>query len=144
MESRVLEVLCQILPVDDQGNGYTPANDTRFEELIAGSMYRAQLLSPGDGRSVSALLYDGVSDLGGHLWEQDVRALLRVDALQHPALPDIEQGGHNADEDVAYVVSGSADHTMEHPEANSAMRSDPTGSSHCRRPLAPSRTRNRA
>ncbi|MCP4383860.1 MAG: hypothetical protein GY798_21050 [Hyphomicrobiales bacterium] len=125
---RVLEVLCRVLPVDEEGNGYEPARDTRFEELIPGSMYRAQLLAPGDHHAVSALLYEGVSELGGHLWEQDVRALLRVDALQHPALPDIEQGGHNTAEDVAYVVSGSADYTMEHPDATAAMRNDPTGS----------------
>ncbi len=128
IESRVLEALCRVLPVDEGGSGYVPASNTRFEELIAGSMYRVQLLAPGDRRSVSALLYDGVSDLGGHLWEQDVRALLRVDALQHPALPDIDEGGHNSTEDVAYVVSASSDYTMEHPDANAAMRNDMTGS----------------
>lgn len=126
IESRVLDVLCRFLPVDEHGHGYMPANDTRFEELITGSMYRAQLLAPGDRRSVAALFYDGVSDLGGHLWEQDVRALLRVDALQHPALPDIEEGGYNAAEDVAYIVSGAADHTMGNPDANWAMRNNPT------------------
>lgn len=73
---------------------------------------------------VDLQLYLGLGHLGGQLWEQEVKVLLRVGGLGHPALPAIVDGGYlEADGQLAdagmhdglgYVRTRSAPSAIEH------------------------------
>ncbi|GAB3865977.1 AAA domain-containing protein [Dactylosporangium cerinum] len=64
-----------------------------LEELLAGRLYRARMLDRNE-QSVDVELFLGIEEMGGLLWEQDVRALLRMSASPHPALPEVLDGGY--------------------------------------------------
>lgn len=70
----------------------------QLTELIPGLMYGCDLVDKG-GLPVRVQLYRGVSDIGGHLWEQELRVLFRFDSLDHPALPKIVAGGHKSEQE---------------------------------------------
>ena len=93
------------------------------EELIEGVLTRSHL---SDGtQSVVAQTYYGLGELGGHLWEQDVRSLLRVSALDHPALPSVRDGGYDATLDIGYVLTGTAALTLASDGAIEFLRANP-------------------
>ncbi|GEB53839.1 AAA domain-containing protein [Streptomyces cacaoi] len=94
--------------------GGRPAHGT---ELLPGTLYRYGLLDRATRTPVTVQFYLGVSGLGERLWKQELRVLQRVAALRHPALPEIQHGGH-IEESVtepfgirgcAYVVTRSGD-----------------------------------
>ncbi len=102
----------------------TPAGRNVTEcghELITGALHRYDLVD-GSQFPVTLQLYQGLSNVAGHLWEQEVRVLLRAAALRHPALPEIVTGGYRDAEatlskgfDVsgfAYVVTKGAVHSL--------------------------------
>ncbi|MFJ1757726.1 AAA domain-containing protein [Kitasatospora sp. NPDC088134] len=62
-------------------------------ELIPEALYRYDLIDASKF-PVTLQLYRGISAIAGHLWEQEVRVLLRAAALRHPALPEIVTGGY--------------------------------------------------
>jgi hypothetical protein len=74
---------------------YTPINDEPIEpeELIKGRMYRLRMVD-ADEKSVDIQLFLEIGEIGGLLWEQDVRALLRIAGSPHPALPEVLDGGY--------------------------------------------------
>ena len=72
-----------------------------------------------DGSDASATLqiFSGLGEVGGQLWEQEVRVLLRISAVGHPALPRIIAGSYDEEHDLAFVVTEASDHTLDTPEA---------------------------
>lgn len=70
---------------------------------IAGSLYRYRLVD-AEKRPVDLQIYTGIVGLGGLLWEQEVRILLRVAAAGHPGLPTILGGGFQDSAGVAQAV----------------------------------------
>lgn len=61
-------------------------------ELIPGSLYRYRLVDT-EGLPVDLQIYTGIVGLGGQLWEQEIRVLLKVAMGGHPGLPEILGGG---------------------------------------------------
>ena len=60
-------------------------------EVLPGLMYRYRQSGP---EAVTLQVFTGVGGIGGQLWDQEVKVLLRVASLRHPALPEILDGGH--------------------------------------------------
>src|SRR5690348_15460775 len=79
------------------------------EELLPGILYRLQMqdgAGPGDGDAVYSERVDvqvflGIGELGGLMWEQDIRALLRMAGSVHPALPEVRDGGYLAESETS-------------------------------------------
>lgn len=65
-----------------------------LDALIPGLLYRGRLLDTVVGRSVILTLFLRVGDLGGALWEQEMRILERIGGLEHPSLPVLDDGGY--------------------------------------------------
>jgi hypothetical protein len=77
-------------------------------ELLPGTLYRYDLTDASD-LPVTLQIYAGISALGGEMWEQEVRVLLRAAALRHPALPEILEGDSRSGEDLQeFGVNGFA------------------------------------
>jgi hypothetical protein len=73
-------------------------------------MYRYSVLNDAD-QPLALQVFTGLGQLGGPLWEQEVRVLLRVSAAAHPALPRIVDGGFDDGMDVAFAVTERARYT---------------------------------
>ncbi|MFF4649906.1 AAA domain-containing protein [Streptomyces sp. NPDC001380] len=99
MEAAETDRLVEYFFCDPQtalGRYGTPAGRNVAEcshELISGALHRYDLTDGGQF-PVTLQLYQGLSNVAGHLWEQEVRVLLRAAALRHPALPEIVTGGY--------------------------------------------------
>lgn len=76
------------------------------EELLPGRLYLLRMVNR-DEMTVDVQVFLGIADLGGLMWEQDVRALLRMGGSGHPALPEVLDGGYRS----------SAETTKADPEA---------------------------
>jgi hypothetical protein len=106
----------------------------RGTELIRGRLYRYRLVD-GLGRPVDLQVYAGLGGLGGQLWEQEVRMLLRLGGSGVAALPEILEGGYEDAEStakarvdtqgIAFVATRGSDHSLADPGAAGAMRADP-------------------
>ncbi|OXM60501.1 AAA domain-containing protein [Amycolatopsis vastitatis] len=75
------------------------------KELVEGKIYRYSLLDRND-HDVALTVYLGLGEVGGHLWEQELRVLQRIGGLGHPSLPMLEGGGYVRPED---IESGGSD-----------------------------------
>jgi hypothetical protein len=62
--------------------------------LIPDLLYRGRLLDTVLGGSVTLTLFLRLGDLGGALWEQEMRILERIGGLEHPSLPVLDDGGY--------------------------------------------------
>lgn len=106
-------------------------------ELLKSTLYIFPLETRETGERLALQIFLGIEGLGGQLWEQEVRALLRLNTRKHDTLPTIRDGGHyrcddsakgTADEgmELAYIVTEAGRHTlaqegvMEHFRANKA------------------------
>ncbi|MFC5261235.1 AAA domain-containing protein [Kribbella qitaiheensis] len=93
----VRALLQQFLMGEDASFGpyswITPDEPEEIEEILKDRLYRTQLV---DRRKygVEVQIFLGIEDLGGLLWEQDVRALMRISASTHPGLATIVDGGY--------------------------------------------------
>jgi hypothetical protein len=76
---------------------YEPASgdisDLRGVEVLKGLLYQYRQTDT-DQRAVNLQVFAGGGDLVAQLWDQEVKVLLRVASMQHPALPEILNGGH--------------------------------------------------
>ncbi|WP_158853230.1 AAA domain-containing protein [Saccharothrix deserti] len=83
---------------------YFPLGEERpvAEPLLPGRHYRLQMLDRTDQR-VDVQVFLGIGELGGLMWEQDIRALLRIAGSAHPALPEVFDGGYRSAEQTAAV-----------------------------------------
>jgi hypothetical protein len=84
--------------------GGVPLSSVRAE-IIPGTLYRYDLVD-AESRALTLQIYLNIAALGGLMWEQEVRVLLRANGLRHPALPEIVDGGY--DEPVEGVHNGFA------------------------------------
>lgn len=95
---------------------YRRPPDEPGEVVIRDTLYRFTLLDP-DSQRVSLEVYKGIDSIGGALWTREVRALLRVSARQHPALPSILGGAYIDKNDLAFVITEKARHRLSEPGA---------------------------
>ncbi|MEW2399899.1 AAA domain-containing protein [Streptomyces sp. NPDC046862] len=76
-----------------------------FEEVIKGKLVRFVLSHPGLLRDREVSLFLQVDGVAGELWEHEVRNLLRLRMLGHPALPVIEDGRFDQSYQVAFIMT---------------------------------------
>jgi hypothetical protein len=102
---------------------YTRPGDSSGEVLIPDLVFRFRLLDP-EKRSVSLQIYKGLQSLGGALWTREVRALLRVSAKGHPAIPNIVSGAYVDSHDLAFVITEAARHHLSDENAMAYVARD--------------------
>jgi hypothetical protein len=90
-------------------------------ELLRGRLYRFAMLDPSQ-RSVALQVFTELERIGGQLWEQEVRVLLRVSAVGHPALPRILDGGYDESRNLAFVVTERPEYDLTHTGAMDLIR----------------------
>lgn len=86
------------------------------EVVVPGVLFRFSLRD-GDGRALTLQLYQGINTVGGALWTREVRSLLRLSARGHPAIPTIQGGAYVEKDDVAFVITESAQYRLSEPGA---------------------------
>ncbi|MYY16703.1 MULTISPECIES: AAA domain-containing protein [unclassified Streptomyces] len=85
---------------------YGPYECVRTPEPIGDRMLWATLQRPGDESDLfDAFLFSNIFGVAGELWEHEVRNLLRLQAIGHPALPEIVDGGLDAGLGVAFTMT---------------------------------------
>lgn len=96
-------------------------------EALAGVLF---LFGMQDRNSKRMLLqlYSGLGEIGGALWEQEARTLMRLSSLSHPGLPRVLDGGHKDEEDIAFVLTEEARSTMDEEGAMDYMTEHPKDS----------------
>ncbi|WP_033337912.1 AAA domain-containing protein [Catenuloplanes japonicus] len=103
-------------------------------DLIVGRLRRYRLID-GEGKTVELHVYVGLGEIGGLLWEQEVRVLLRLGSSGQQGLPLVLDGGYedaattakasSAVGGVALVATRGADHSLADDGAATEMRSKP-------------------
>ncbi|MGW9397548.1 AAA domain-containing protein [Streptomyces sp. NPDC055642] len=76
-----------------------------YEEVIKGRLIRFVLSHPTLVRDREVSLFLQVDGVVGELWEHEVRNLLRLRMLGHPALPVIEDGRFDPSRQVAFIMT---------------------------------------
>ncbi|HEY6790793.1 MAG TPA: hypothetical protein VI365_26145, partial [Trebonia sp.] len=112
----------------------SPDAPPRGVTLIRGRLRRYRLIDRM-GRAVDLQAYADLGGIGGSLWEQEVRMLLRLGGSGLAALPEILEGGYEDAESnraagvpaqgVAFVATRGSDHSLAEPGAADEMRADP-------------------
>jgi AAA domain len=76
-------------------------------EIVASELIiRVPVHRVGDESEAFELsIFDGIAGLAGELWEHEVRSLLGLEALDHPALPKIASGGWDEDDQIAFSIT---------------------------------------
>lgn len=97
-------------------------------EVLPGTLYRFTLFGGPENRAVSFSVFLGVGGLGGALWEQEMRALERLSGFDHPALPELLDGGHlqavDGDAGAAYVRTYLDGTSVDSDDFTSAVAAD--------------------
>lgn len=93
-------------------------------ELVEGLIYRYKVLDRTQNQ-LSLQIFYGLQGIAGQLWEQEVRALLRVGTVDHPALPRIAGGAYDEESKIAFVVTGTTEYDLSAPEAIPFLRNRP-------------------
>jgi serine/threonine protein kinase len=76
------------------------------EVVVPDVLVRAELYRAGDESDRGELsLFCNVSGFAGVLWEHSVRSLLRLRAINHPALPEVKRGGFDPDYRIAFTIT---------------------------------------
>ncbi|MGW7436567.1 AAA domain-containing protein [Streptomyces sp. NPDC054849] len=74
--------------------------------VLENRLVRVRMQTPGDEYETFEMsLFDGIHEFAGELWEHEVRSLLRLQALNHPALPQISDGSFDATEAIAFTMT---------------------------------------
>ena len=89
--------------------------------LLTGLLHRYKVVDTSDV-SATLQIFSGLGEIGGQLWEQEVRVLLRISAIGHPALPRIIDGSYDEENDIAFVVTEASDYTLDFPKAIPFLR----------------------
>lgn len=89
------------------GARYGPFTLRGAPEIVApGLIVRIPVHREGDESEQYELsIFDGIEGFAGELWEHEVRSLLRLEALDHPALPKILTGGYDDQEKIAFTIT---------------------------------------
>lgn len=89
-----------------QFGGYTLVGDPEIvvpERLVRATLNRRTETHGHDAYQLTVFLQ--ITGLAGELWEHTARNLLRVGALNHPALPQIAMGKFVPNEDIAFTLT---------------------------------------
>jgi hypothetical protein len=102
-------VVRAFLLTDEAGTTtYTPESDDLDDlggvEVVPGFLYRYPQADPAP---VMLQVFLGVGEIGARLWEQEVKVLMRVASIQHPALPEMLNGGDIEAKAIAEKLGGS-------------------------------------
>jgi hypothetical protein len=92
---------------DAEFEGYTLFGDPQVvvpERLVRATLHRRSDHSQGHD-AYQLTVFDKITGLAGELWEHTARNLLRVGALNHPALPQIAMGKFVPSEDIAFTLT---------------------------------------
>ncbi|MEV7219054.1 AAA domain-containing protein [Streptomyces sp. NPDC093681] len=74
--------------------------------VLENRLVRVRMQTPGDEYETFEMsLFDGIHEFAGELWEHEVRSLLRLQALNHTALPQISDGSFDATEGIAFTMT---------------------------------------
>ncbi|WP_339156056.1 AAA domain-containing protein [Actinomadura luteofluorescens] len=132
---RLVRHFCFDGPTCRYGPFSAPAGKLRGEPVIEGSVWFYRLVD-AKNTPVDLHVYTGLADLGGALWEQELRVLLRLGNSALRAVPEVLSGGYQEDEDtrqagvrtggVAFIATRGSDLSMATPEAAPFMRAKPT------------------
>ena len=104
-----------------QFGGYTLVADPEIvvpERLVRATLNR-RTETPHGHDAYQLTIFLQITGLAGELWEHTARNLLRVGALNHPALPQIAMGKFVPNEDIAFTLTRergkpiNIDHTVE-------------------------------
>ncbi|MFK0120881.1 AAA domain-containing protein [Streptomyces sp. NPDC090994] len=77
--------------------------------VAGGRMIRATLTRPGDdAERFDVCVFRNVTSIVGELWEHEVRSLLRLQALGHPALPEFVDGRYDEGVGAAFTLTRQA------------------------------------
>src|SRR5881394_447633 len=94
---------------DAPENGYMEIEDGG-RTLIEGALYRYAAYDPDEG-SLWLNIFPGLGKIGGRLWEQECRVLVRIGQMGHSALPTVHRGGYHAD-DFAFISALRSEWTL--------------------------------
>ncbi|GAA3501622.1 hypothetical protein GCM10019016_087290 [Streptomyces prasinosporus] len=104
-----------------QFGGYTLIGDPEIvvpERLVRATLNR-RTETPHGHDTYQLTIFLQITGLAGELWEHTARNLLRVGALNHPALPQITMGKFVPNEDIAFTLTRergkpiNIDHTVQ-------------------------------
>ncbi|MFJ9763055.1 AAA domain-containing protein [Streptomyces erythrochromogenes] len=74
--------------------------------VLENRLVRVRMQTPSDEYETFEMsLFDGIHEFAGELWEHEVRSLLRLQALNHTALPQISDGSFDATEGIAFTMT---------------------------------------
>src|ERR1700754_682396 len=90
--------------------GYMEIEDAG-RTLIEGALYRYAAYEPDQG-SVWLNVFTGLGKIGGRLWEQECRVLIRIGQMGHSALPTVHRGGYHGD-DFAFLSAPRSERTLD-------------------------------
>lgn len=107
-----------------QYGNYVRCEGEASAELLRNILYQFTLESLAHQR-VSLQVFRGIGGIGGQLWEQEVRALQRISTRQHPALPQILDGGFDEESDIAFIITEAATDTLSNSDAMEFIREKP-------------------
>lgn len=93
--------------------------------LIDGALYRYAAYDPDEG-SVWLNVFPGLGKMGGRLWEQECRVLIRIGQMGHSALPTVHRGGYHAD-DFAFISALRSEWTLHEEGAFEELGRDKVG-----------------
>ncbi len=82
----------------------TLLEDRRDQEVVPGVLFRVLAHDP-DLDLMEVQIYASLSPLAGLMWDRETRALLKLSARAHPALPRILDADYFEDRGLAYVVA---------------------------------------
>jgi hypothetical protein len=102
--------------------------DMEPETITDGYLYRFPMVNRADGTNVNLNVFADIGGLGGKLWEQEVRSLIRFSGSEHPAIPEIFDGDVrecSGRKSIGYVITSRKEALLDCPEVLVALRSDP-------------------
>ncbi|MCP3960788.1 MAG: hypothetical protein GY719_23330 [bacterium] len=91
-------------------------------ELLAGMLFQFSLQDEASLKTANLVIFHGLGELGGEMWEQEVRSLARLSARSHESLPRILMGGKEPERNLAFIVTEAAYHTLDEPGAIEFLR----------------------
>lgn len=96
------------------------------EVVVPNVLIRARVHRPGDlADRYEISLFLGIHGFAGELWEHELRSLLRLEALNHPALPEIKGGSFRAADGVAFIMTRDHGQPLRHDLAVQWARDHP-------------------
>lgn len=114
-----------------------PDAELTCRELLPGHLYTTRdLFDAETDRQVDVSVHMGLTELGGLLWDQQVRALTRLSGLEHPCLPVLLGGGYldagtakeaGLGSEAAFIATVGADNQLSRADGE-VLRKDPAGS----------------